>query len=331
MYTVGGLYPRLIDADHLDRAATLTCRGKRRRADVALFLLRREEVLEDLQARLTEGRWTPAPLERIRIREPKPRVIIRAPIADRIVHTALVLLMEPVLTRSLRPESYACRPGFGTHRAVLALLGAMRRHRYVLHLDIRSYFPSIDLGVLRGLIHRRIRDGAFLEVVDRVLAAGAGAYDDPGVRQLARIAATWPPPGRGLPIGWYTSQLFAAHVYLDAMDHTIKRELSVPDYVRYVDDFFLFGDNRRDLRRWRTDLAGWLQERRHLHLKHPDASILACTGSLDALGHRVTRQGIEPHPAALRRLRDRVARLAASRRRGSLGGLPSVLAHLTFG
>ena len=244
MYSVKNLFPRLVAPEHLEEAAARTVRGKRRRPDVAWFLFRREEVLDDVRAQLAGGSYRPLGFEAVYLRDPKPRVIARAPIEDRIVHTALERLMGPVLTRSLRPEAFACRPGMGTHRAVIRAQELMRRHRFVVHLDVRRYFPSVDLRILRGLVARRVRDERFLAVVDAVLAAGAQVYRDPRVRRWAGLDADWPRPGCGLPVGALTSQLLAAHVYLDALDHHVKRVLHVPGYIRYVDDLLLFGDRR---------------------------------------------------------------------------------------
>ena len=307
MKTAKGLFPRLCDPEHLEKAARNTVRGKRRRQDVAWFLFRREEELARLHAELSSGTFQPSPLELVRIRDPKPRLISRVPIRDRVVHTALVSLMEPIFLRSLSPDAFACRPDYGTHRAVLRLWQLQRQHRFALHLDIKSYFPSIDRGILRGLLARRIRDRPFLEIVDRILESGACLYDRPDARAAARLAEDWPPPGRGLPIGSYTSQLFAAHVYLAAFDHWVKRELKAPGYLRYVDDLFLFADRRRDLRRWRGEAAEWLARERGLLLKHPNARILSRHGHLDALGYRIRREGIEALPRALLRLRKRLA------------------------
>ncbi len=315
MRTARNLFPRLCDPDHLDRAAEATVRGKRRRRDVAWFLFRREAELERLRTELASGRYRPQGFDLLRIRDPKPRLIARVPIAERVVHTALVDLMEPVFCRSLLPDAFACRPGKGTHRAVLRLLELTRRHRFVLHLDVKSYFPSIEVEILHRLLARRIRDRRFLSVVERVLEAGRGIYDRPELRKMAGLETGWPPPGRGLPIGSHTSQLFAAQVYLSGLDHFVKRELKVPGYVRYVDDFFLFGHGRAELRAWRGALREWLAQRRGLRLKHPQARILSCHGSLYALGHRIRRRGIQPLPRALNRLARRVAAEARAGRR----------------
>lgn len=307
MRTTGQLFPRLCDADHLDRAAKLTVRGKRRRPDVAWFLFRRDQELARLATELADGTWKPLGFELLTIRDPKPRLIARAPIADRVVHSALTLLLEPVFLPSLSAAAYSCRPGFGTHRAVLRLRELMNQHRFVLHLDVRSYFPSVDLSILSRLLARRIRDPRFLAVLAAVLETGPRLYEVPEARAWAGLAADWPPPGRGLPIGTSTSQLFASHVYLAELDHWLQRELKVPGYLRYVDDLFLFGDRRADLRSWRSQAGGWLQEHRHLLLKHPEARVLSCRGHLDALGYRIRREQLNALPRALRRLAGRVA------------------------
>jgi RNA-directed DNA polymerase len=313
MKTYRALFPRLCDPNHLDAAVTETCRGKRSRPDVAWFLFRREDEVARLVAEVREGRWRPEGFELLYLREPKRRVIARAPIADRVVQGALALLMEPIFLRSAMPESYACRPGFGTHRAVLRLQELMRRYRFVVHLDIRSYFPSVDLERLRGLVARRIRDARFLAVVDAVLESGRGLYETPAIREWARMDARWPPPGRGLPIGTRTSQLFAAHVYLDGLDRFIKRDLQVPGYVRYCDDLCIFGQQRASLRSWRAAIGSWLWEERGLRLKCPGARLLSCTGHINVLGYRIRRAEITALPRTLQRMKSRLGVMARSR------------------
>lgn len=307
MKTARGLFRRLCRPDALERATKATVRGKRHRADVALFLFRLDEELAKLQKQLREGTYRPSPFSVTTIRDPKPRLIARVPIRDRVVHTALVHQIEPVFVPSFAPEDFACRPGFGTHRAVLRLQEHMRRYRFTLHLDVRAYFPSIHPEILRKILSRRIRDERLLAVVDLGLRAGRSLYISPDHRRAAALDANWPPPGRGLAIGSYTSQLFAAHLYLNAFDHWIKRQLKIPGYLRYVDDLFLFSYRRAELHHTRRAVAEWLYKHRQLRLKHPKARILSCHGHLDALGHRVRRQGIEPLPKALRRFRHRLS------------------------
>ncbi len=305
MKTWRGLFDRLIDPEAFERAALAACRGKRARPDIAWFLFRREAVLARLRADLAAGTWRPGGFTLLPLRDPKPRLIARAPIEDRLVHAGLVRAMTPALLGSLTDDAFACRPGYGTHRAVLRLQAHARRFRFALHLDVRSYFPSVDLAILQRLLARRIRDRRFLEVVARVLESGRGLYDAPAVRTFSDFDADWPPPGQGLPIGAYTSQVFASWLYLDGLDHYVKRALKVPGYVRYVDDLFLFGRGRAELKRWRAACADWLWTERRLRLKRPRAPVLSTRCEVHALGYAITHEAIRPLRRTWKRLRQR--------------------------
>jgi hypothetical protein len=109
--------------------------------------------------------------------------------------------------------------------------------------------------MLRGLLARVIGDARVLALIDEIL----GSHHD-GARQVwgGELFAV-EEHRRGLPIGNLTSQFFA-NIYLNALDHFVKHTLRVRGYVRYVDDFILFGRSREDLRRWgaaiREQLAG---------------------------------------------------------------------------
>jgi hypothetical protein len=228
----------------------------------------------------------------------------------------------------------ACWKGRGVHRALLALQGHMRKHRFVLHLDIRTYFPSVDPQRLLPLVQARIDDPEFLRALEQVLASGTGLLDDPTCRAWARLSDDWPPKGRGLPVGAQTSQFLATHAYLGQLDSWAMRSLRVGAWMRYVDDIFIFGHRRESLRHWRSEIAHWLLLHRDLRLKHPQAPVLACAGSLDALGQRVYRDRICSQPGAWRRLRRTLRRahgegaLAPWRPvvAGRLGSLTSLLA-----
>ena len=337
MHTVARLFDRLVDPDHMERCCRAALRGKRRRPKVAAFELRRERTLRRILDDLRNDRWQPQRPQEIYVRTPKPRVIAWSPIEDRIVQAAVATLCEPIVLRQAEHADFACRRGFGTHRAVLRLQQCMRRYRWVLHLDVRSYFPSINLGVLRGQLAARIRDSRFLAVVDRMLEAGRGFYDDPQRRRRARIDADWPRPGHGVPIGSAFSQLLAVHLYLQDFDHFVKRILHVRGYVRYVDDLYLFDDDRLRLDETRQLVDDYLFGGLDLRLKRPTAPMLACAGSLDALGVRLRRDRIEVLPVTWRRLRADLARRLRDRSagkawaRGLEASLASRAAQVFFG
>lgn len=331
------LFARLIDPDHLEAASLRTTRGKRSRPDVAWFLFDQSRKLRGIRQALADGTWQPKRFRLLFLRDPKPRVIACACVEDRVVHQALAMLLEPLVLRSASEADFACRAGYGQHRAVLALLHGMRRHEFVLHLDIKSYFPSIDLDVLRRQLRERVADEPFLAVLDRLFASGQGLYDTPGARRHARLGPDWPRRGIGLPMGAVTSQLLAAHLYLQRFDHWLKRERQAKDYVRYVDDMFLFGNTRDALEAQREAVRDYLDRELHLRLKHERAPVLSCRGALDALGMRIRRTGVEPLPRAFRKLRERLWRYVHGHdgERGGTDALERSLAalagHLLFG
>lgn len=298
-----GLFERLADRDWFEATVDDALRGKRRRPAVAHLLVRRESAVRELAGALADGRWHPAPMRPLTIRDPKPRVIAWSPLEDRLVFHALARLIEQVFLPSASETSYACIPGRGVHRARLRLMRHLRRAHWFVHLDLRSYFPSICTDRLRALLARRIADRPFLEVLDRVLRAGAGFADRPRLRRFARMEPDWPPRGRGLPIGAATSQTLAAHVYLQRFDHWVQRERRPTGYLRYVDDLFLFERDRERLEELRRAIAAWLDEHRSARLKSPNARVRSCRGALDALGARITREGVAPLPRRARELR----------------------------
>jgi len=244
--------------DNLLLAYRLASSGKRGHACVAAFEYRLEDNLVRLQRELESRTYRPGRYNSFYIHEPKRRLISAAPFRDRVVHHALCNVIEPVFERSFIADSYANRVGKGTHRALDRCQEFARRYRYVLPCDVRQFFPSIDHVLLAETLSSKVRDPEVLGLIEQVLASGVGVlseeYDMVYFPGDDLLAAARP---RGLPIGNLTSQ-FWANCYLNPFDHFVKRELRCPAYLRYVDDFLLFGDDKRQLRNWRTALVGRL-------------------------------------------------------------------------
>ena len=256
------MYAQLCSWDNLYLAYRRAAKGKRGKPVVAQFEYRLEDNLIQLQQELLAKRYHPGPYYSFYIHEPKRRLISAAPFRDRVVHHALCNLIEPRFERSFITDSYANRVGKGTHRALDRTQQFARRYKYVLQCDIRQFFPSIDHAILRDILARKIDDPDVLDLVDLILASGTGVLDDDYEMIYFAgddlFAVNRP---RGLPIGNLTSQ-FWANCYLNPFDHFIKRELRCPAYLRYVDDFLLFGDDKRTLWAWRDELVARLRELR---------------------------------------------------------------------
>jgi hypothetical protein len=195
-------------------------------------------------------------------------------------------LIEPIWERRFIHDSYANRVNKGTHRALDRCQEYARRYRYVLQCDVQQFFPSIDHAIMRTELARLIRDEDLLWLCDQIL--------DSGVRVLPKTGDWGYFPGDdlfaalrpcGLPIGNLTSQ-FWANVYLDSFDHFVKRELECPAYLRFVDDFLLFADNKRTLWEWKAAVIAKLAELR-LRLHENRAQVYPVDTGVPFLGFRV--------------------------------------------
>ena len=158
MKRYGDLFHRMVGFDHLIEAARRAARGKRHRADVQRFLLRLERNVLEIQRALVNGIWRPSGFREFVVVDPKPRMISAAPFADRVVHHALVAVLEPIYEPSFIYHSYACRSDKGTHRAVRQYQQWSRGRRYVLKMDVRKFFPSVDHQTLLSQLARKIKD-----------------------------------------------------------------------------------------------------------------------------------------------------------------------------
>ncbi len=250
------LYPQVWNFESLYLAYRKARKGKRGRPAAATFEFNLEDNLFQLQKELKAKTYRPGPYTNFHIHEPKLRLISAAPFRDRVVHHALCNVIEPLFERRFISDCYANRVGKGTHRSLDRCQQFARRHRYVLQCDIRQFFPSIDHVMLRQALARVITDPEVMGLVDRILDSGVGILSEeyemvwfPGDDLLAVHRP------RGLPIGNLTSQ-FWANVYLNHFDHFVKRELRCqrrsPAYLRYVDDFLLFANDKETLWRWRA-------------------------------------------------------------------------------
>ena len=152
----------------------------------------------------------------------------------------------------------------------------------MLRLDIVKHFPCIDHGLLYQALARAIEDEGILRLVRTILDSGAGVLDEevephwfPGDDLLSPLRP------RGLPIGNLTSQ-FWSNCYLDGFDHFVKRELRCKGYLRYVDDFALFSDDKAQLWEWRQAVEERLAG---LRLRiHPGAQATPVTQGIPWLG-----------------------------------------------
>ncbi len=247
MKRVGNLFDQAFTPEALYQAYLTARKGKRRKPACFEFETNLGANLTQLHERIHSGTYSPAPYFQFKVYEPKERIIHAPAFKDIVVQHAIYRLVYPIFDRTFIAHSYACRNGKGTHAASDYTQTALRKYdgeSYTLKLDIRKFFHSIDRDILRQLVDRKIKDVRFVEIM--MLFA---AHEQPA----------------GIPIGNLLSQIYAL-VYMNPVDHFVKRVLKIRHYCRYVDDFILFGITREQCREHLSAIIEFIREKLRLTL-----------------------------------------------------------------
>ena len=243
----GNLYSQICDINNLRLAAQNAASGKRRRSEVTAFFARLEENLEQLHRELTEKRYKTSPYDVFVKFEGKRREIYKLPFRDRVVHWAIMQVLEPIWTPQFTADTHACIKGRGMHSLLRKLREDLRNDpegtAYCLKLDIRKFYPSIDHEKMKAVVRRKIKDPEVLWLLDGIIESAPG-----------------------VPIGNYISQYFA-NLYLSELDHLLKEVAGVRYYYRYADDMVLLAGDKPTLHGWLVLINDWLNVERHVDLK----------------------------------------------------------------
>jgi retron-type reverse transcriptase len=304
------LWEQVVDFENLYHAYLTAGKGKRYRWEILTFKQNLEENLIVLQNDLIWNTYQPQPYRQFYVYEPKNRLISAPSFRDRIVHHALVQVLEPIFENRFVSETFACRRGKGTHAAmrhVAWCTQAVKRawgSYYVLKCDVSKFFPSIDHEILKTVIHRHIRDKKVMRLIDVLIRS----YES--VEQGRK----------GIPIGALPSQLFA-NVYLNPLDHYLKEACGVRCYARYMDDFVIIHRDKHYLR----ELLGKIENYLHNHLKlnlNPKTGIFPGKNGIDFCGYRIWPTHIKPRKSTIKRAKKRLHKMARMYRTN-----PEILEH----
>jgi len=305
------LHRRIASFANLRAAHRLARRAGRGTAAAAAFDHDLEANLCALRRELLAGAYRPGAYRSFFVHEPKRRLISAAPFRDRVVHHAVVRVLEPLFERRFASDSYACRKGKGNHAALDRAHRFVKRYRFCLRADVVKFFPSVDHAVLMRTVGRVVGCRRTLALLQTILDGGAHVLRDehpgtlfPGDDLLALLRP------RGLPIGNLTSQ-FLANVHLDPLDHFVKERLRVRGHVRYADDFRLFADSKDALHETRHGLEGFLRGLR-LVLHEKKTQVQPCATGVPFLGFVLHPDGSRRlQRPAVRRFRRRLRRMAS--------------------
>lgn len=289
MKTYKHLWDEFVSMENLNRAADSALRGKKNRKSAQRFMARRDECLGRLHNMLVRGEYKTGRYHVFKIFEPKERQIYKLPLyPDHIVHHALMNVLAPIWQKMFCRDSYACIPGRGLHAASRRCMQFVRRNQYVLQCDIRKFYPSINHDVMMRIIARKISDARILAVLGDIVRSTGGV--------------------RGMPIGNLTSQ-WMGNLYLNDLDTFVKQHLHVRDYIRYCDDFCLFGDNRATLCEYRQQLRNFLGQK--LDLVFSKSFIKPVAIGVDFIGYRHFKEYVVLTRAGARKMRRKMRQLLA--------------------
>ncbi len=286
MKTYKKLYANLCSYYNIHLAYKKARKGKSKELYVIEFERNLEENIRNLQKELFLFTYKPKPLRGFPIRDPKTRVIHSSAFRDRIIHHAIVNIMEPIFEKIFIYDSFASRKDKGTHKAIERFEYFMRKvsrngrlvknslnnnmiEGYCFKADVKHYFQEVSHEILLVIIKKKIKDGRVIWLIRKILENFDG-----------KIAK------EGMPLGNLTSQFFA-NVYLNELDYFVKHELRAKYYIRYVDDFVILHRSKRRLLYFQKRIEEFLNRELKLTL-HPDKSkILALRNGITFLGYKI--------------------------------------------
>lgn len=272
-------YDSIITAEKLLQAWQEFLRGKTKKNDVILFQAKLADNMFSLYQELKNRVYKHGEYRKFNISDPKPRIIHKAMVRDRLLHHLLYQELYPYFDEKFIHDSYCCRIDKGTHKA----MNQFRKYFYkvsknntrtcwVLKCDIKKFFASIDHGVLKRIIANHIEDKDTLWL-------------------LGQVIDSFNP---GLPLGNLTSQLLV-NVYMNEFDQFVKHTLKVKYYIRYADDFVILQNTIVDLENILPKIREFLKIELALDLHPNKVFIKTFASGVDFLGwvhfpsHRVLR------------------------------------------
>jgi RNA-directed DNA polymerase len=267
MKRYGNLFSKIYAMDNLVEAHRNARKGKTHYTEVRMVDVDPEKYLVLIQEMLTYKNYHTSKYQTFnKIDKKKEREIFALPYyPDRIIQWAIVQVLEPIWMKTFIKSTYSSLKGRGVHKALLDLkhdLNDGAGTKYCLKMDIKKFYPSIDHGLLKTLIRRKIKDPDVLSILDEIIDSAPG-----------------------VPIGNYLSQYFG-NLYLNGFDHWIKEEKQVKYYYRYCDDIIILAQDKQFLHQLRTGIQVYLSENLNLELKSNYQVFPTNIRGIDFVGYR---------------------------------------------
>ncbi len=275
-------------------------KGKRYRDDVLTFSFCLADNLFDLKRELLAETYCIGRYREFYVSVPKRRLVMAIAFRDRVVQWAIYLMFNPILEEHYIDDSYGCRTGKGTHRAIKRLQEwftfAMQEQKrtgkrwYYLKFDISKYFYRVSHEVVMGVFEKYTNDARFLALMKRIID-GDVAFGLP----LGCSLDDCLPEDRlfdvGMPIGNLTSQM-VANMYLNELDQFCKNVLGIDMFIRYMDDVIVVCDSVTQLHMWQAQIEAFLDSELRLQFNRKTA-IRPVDHGVEFVGRRVYADSVE--------------------------------------
>ncbi len=345
MKTYKNLFEKFISFDNILNAYNKAKKGKTYQGYATEFNYNLSSNILKVRSQLLREFYQFDKYKTFYVYDPKQRLIKAPSFRDRIVHHSLCNIIEPIFDRKFICDSYACRKGKGTHKAIRRLQRFLRgfpRHLdggfsrekplsrqgrsfktefpreskiYALQTDISKYFPSVNHQILFQIIQKKIADPKILNFIKKLLATSSTGNEYDHLFSPDSHFRTKHP--RGIPLGNLTSQLFA-NIYLNEADQFIKHQLKVKYYIRYMDDSVILSKDKKYLHQVKEEIVKFFYDQLYLTAHPKKIRIFPADKGIDFLGYVVFKDHILLRSSNVRKFRKKYRKLLTKVREGKM-------------
>lgn len=266
MKRVGNLYNKIISVENLELADKKARKGKHNKIEIINHDKNRKQNIIELHNILKSEQFKTSKYSVFYKREPKLRKIHRLPYyPDRILHHAIMNILEPIFVSTFVADTYNCIKGRGiikAHENLRKCLKDRENTKFCLKFDIKKFYENIDLEILKSLLRRKFKDKQLLNLLDEIITS----LDE-------------------VPLGNYLSQYFS-NFYLTYFDHWVKEILKVKYYFRYCDDICILSNDKKHLWKIFRKIKNYLEINLKLNIKSNYQVFPVSSRGIDFLGYK---------------------------------------------
>lgn len=292
--TLRNQFDKYLTYDNLMKAHKKSSANKRCRRDIILFNLKKEDYIKYLYEELKNQTYKHGGYTIFYVHEPKLRKVQKSRYIDRVVHRWLVEnFLAPTFMPCFIENSYACIPNKGMHQASLAVKKGMLHCRriwgeyYIIKMDVAKYFKNINIEILEKIISKKIKDKKVLWLIHEILYSST--------------------EDTGIPIGNYTSQIFA-NIYLNEVDQYIKHTLKVKYYYRYMDDSIILVKTKKEAKEILNKIKEFLRENLKLELNNK-TQIFKNKQGVNFCGYKINEYRMKLRDKGKKKLKRKIKKL----------------------